>query len=135
MRFRPGESGNPSGKARGTRNRVTLAAEALLAGETEALTRKAIELALAGDTVALQLCLDRIMPLRKGRPVRFAMPKLETVADLPRAIGAIIKRVADGELTPDEAASIAGVLETQRRAIELTEIEERLRALEERASG
>ena len=75
------------------------------------------------------------MPLRTPRPVRFAMPKLETVADLPRAIGAIIKRVADGELTPDEAASIAGVLETQRRAIELTEIEERLRALEERASG
>ena len=52
MRFRPGESGNPSGKVRGTRNRVTMAAEALLAGETEALTRKAIDLALAGDTVA-----------------------------------------------------------------------------------
>ena len=67
--------------------------------------------------------------------MRFAMPKLETVADLPRVIGAIIERIADGELTPDEAASITGVLETQRRAIELTEIEARLRALEERSSG
>jgi Family of unknown function (DUF5681) len=38
--FKPGESGNPAGKPKGARNKVTLAIEALLDGEAEALTRK-----------------------------------------------------------------------------------------------
>jgi hypothetical protein len=71
-RFRKGQSGNPSGRPRGARNKTTLAVEALLDGEAEALTRKAIERALEGDTTALRLCLDRLLPPRKGRPVSFA---------------------------------------------------------------
>src|SRR4029077_7685570 len=43
--WHPGQSGNPSGRPKGSRNRTTLAAEALLDGEAEQLTRKAIELA------------------------------------------------------------------------------------------
>ena len=73
-RFRPGQSGNPSGKPKGARNRLTLACEALLEGEGEALTRKAIELALDGDTVALRLCLDRICPPAKERPISIELP-------------------------------------------------------------
>ena len=68
-RFRPGVSGNPAGRLRGTKNRATKAAEELLEGEAEALTRKAVELALAGDTVALRLCLERLLPPRKSRRV------------------------------------------------------------------
>jgi hypothetical protein len=56
--FKPGQSGNPAGKPRGSRNRTTLAVEALLDGEAETLTRKAIELAKAGDLAALRVCLD-----------------------------------------------------------------------------
>jgi Family of unknown function (DUF5681) len=67
MPFEPGQSGNPAGKAKGTRNKVTLAIEALLDGEAEALTRKAIELAKAGDMAALRLCLDRIVPASAQR--------------------------------------------------------------------
>ena len=58
-RWKKGQSGNPNGRAAGSRNRATLAIEALLEGEGEALTRKAIELAKAGDMAALRLCLDR----------------------------------------------------------------------------
>ena len=61
--FPPGVSGNPAGRLPGTRNRATMAAEALLDGEAEALTRKAIEMAMAGDTTALRLCLERILRL------------------------------------------------------------------------
>ena len=60
-RFKPGNPGRP----KGARHKTTLAIEALLDGEAEALTRKAIELAKAGDLVALRLCLDRICPPRK----------------------------------------------------------------------
>src|ERR1700726_1785617 len=42
--FEKGRSGNPGGRRRGSRNKATLAAAALLADESEALTRKAVEM-------------------------------------------------------------------------------------------
>ena len=45
--FKPGQSGNPAGRPKGSRNRSTLALEAIFEAEAEAITRKAIELALA----------------------------------------------------------------------------------------
>ena len=60
-RFAKGHSGNPAGKPPGCRHRATRAAEALLAGEAGALTRKAIETALQGDVAALRLCLERLL--------------------------------------------------------------------------
>ena len=67
--FEKGASGNPSGRPRGSRNATTLALEVLLDGQAQALTQKAIDLALTGDIPALRLCLDRILPLRKDRLV------------------------------------------------------------------
>lgn len=131
-RFRPGQSGNPAGKAKGTRNATTLALEALLDGEAASLTRKAIELAQDGDTVALRLCLDRLLPPRKDRPIAFALPPIETTDDLPRATGAIVAAVAAGELTPAEAAEISKTLDVHVRAIEATELHRRMAALEAR---
>ena len=66
--FRPGQSGNPAGRPNGSRNKASVAVDALLDGEAEALTRKAIDLALAGDTVALRLCMERICPPRRASP-------------------------------------------------------------------
>src|SRR3974390_695778 len=43
-RFEKGRSGTPAGRPPGLRNRATEAAELLLDGEAEALTRKAVEL-------------------------------------------------------------------------------------------
>ena len=67
-RFEKGKSGNPAGRPKGSRNKSMLALDAILAGEAEAITRKAIELALEGDTQALRMCMDRLMPARKGPP-------------------------------------------------------------------
>ena len=57
-RFRKGQSGNPGGCPKGSRNAATLAVAILLDGQAEALTQKAIQMALAGDSVALRLCLE-----------------------------------------------------------------------------
>jgi hypothetical protein len=75
-RWKPGVSGNRAGKPKGARHKATLAAESLLEGEALALSRKAVELALKGDVAALRLCLDRIVPARKDRPVRFMLPRI-----------------------------------------------------------
>jgi hypothetical protein len=73
-------------------------------GEAEALSRKAVELALKGDVAALRLCLDRIVPARKDRPVCFALPNLKESKDAVKASAAIVEAVAAGDLTPSEAA-------------------------------
>jgi uncharacterized protein DUF5681 len=83
-----GKSGNPAGKLKGTRNKITLAVEALLDGEAETIIRKAIELAKDGDLAALRLCLDRIAPPRKDRPVLFELPPVSSAADAANAAAA-----------------------------------------------
>jgi Family of unknown function (DUF5681) len=128
--FKPGESGNLAGRPKGSRNKTTLAMEALLDGEAEALTRKAIELAKGGDLVALRLCLDRICPPRKERPVNFALPPLNSAADAKQASAAILNGVADGELTPGEAAELSRLLDSFTRVLEASEFEERLTRLQ-----
>lgn len=125
-RFGPGNPGKP----RGARHKATQAALALLDGEAGALTRKAVEMALAGDTTALRLCLERIAPPRRDAPVRFTLPKMETARDAAKAAGAVLEAVAAGELTPTEGAHLMALVETYRRTLETTELEARVAALE-----
>ncbi len=134
-RFRPGQSGNPKGRAQGSRNKATLAVEELLDGQSKALTQKAVEKALEGDIQALKICLDRICPPRKSRPIQIKLPKVETAADVTAAHGTVIAAMAQADITPDEANTIAGVLEAKRRAIETVEIEERISKLEAQGAG
>jgi hypothetical protein len=128
--FEPGKSGNPRGRPSGARNKVTLAVENLLDGEAEALTRKAIELAQAGDMAALRLCMDRIAPARKNRPVAFDLPKLTKASDAVAAAGAIAEAVANGDMTPSEAAELAKLVDAFARAIEVHDLNERVARLE-----
>ena len=130
--FQPGQSGNPNGRPKGSRNAATLALESLLDGEAEALTRKAVELALAGDIAALRLCLDRILPPRKDRPVSFEMPTIETAKDAKAASAALLAAVAAGRLTPSEAAEIGKLVDAYVKAIEATEVLARLDKLEQK---
>jgi len=77
MAFKPGKSGNPSGKPKGARNKTTVAMEKLLDDDAATITSKAIELAKNGDLTALRLCLERIIPPSKDRPVNFDMPEIK----------------------------------------------------------
>ena len=128
MPFRKGQSGNPSGRQRGSRNKATLAAEALLDGEAEALTRKAVELALAGATVALRLCLDRISSPRKGRPITLEVGNVKSLNDLSAVQGEVVAALGRGELTLEEAADVASVVEKLGQAWERRDLEERTAA-------
>jgi len=106
-RFAPGNRVNPAGKPPGARHRTTLAIEALLEGEAEKFTRKAVELALNGDTTALRLCLERLAPPAKSRRVAMEMPPIQRAEDLPAALAAVTSAMAEGELAVDEASSSA----------------------------
>ena len=123
-------AGNP-GRPPGTRHKATQAALTLLEGEAEALSRKAVELAIEGDTTALRLCLERIAPPRKDAPVQFDLPPMQSAADAASVAGAVLDTVAQGNLTPTEGAHVMGLVEGFRRTLETTELEARVVALEE----
>jgi hypothetical protein len=116
-----GRSGNPAGKPKGARDRATLAAEALLDGEAEALTRKAIELALEGDILALKICLDRILPPRRERAVALNLPTLRTPGDAGEVSAAILGAVTTGQLTLGEASELAKLVAVHVAALESSE--------------
>ena len=132
-RFQKGMSGNPSGKRKGVRARVTQLAEKLLEDDRDAIVRAVIAAAKNGDPTAMRLCVERLVPLRKGRPVVFDMPPVKTAADIAGAVGELARAMAAGELTVEEASAASSVIEMQRRAIETSDIELRLRKLEEGA--
>ena len=129
-RFKPGNPGKP----KGARSRATLAAEALLDGEAEKLTRVAIDQALEGDTLALRLCLERLVPPRKDRLLTFDLPPIGGAKDHPAVLASVLRAVAGGDLTPSEGQAFAALMEQHRRAIETAEIVGRLEALEARGA-
>lgn len=125
-----GQSGNPAGRKKGRRNKATLMAELYLDGEAEGLARKAVELAYAGDALALRLCLDRTIAPRRERAEPFALPPVKTAADLGPAMAAVMRAAARGVLTTGQAAEMATVIATRLRAVEVDEFNRRLSAVE-----
>jgi len=133
--FRPG---NRFGKGRptGSRNTATLALQALLDRDGEAIMRKAIRLAKAGNENALRLCLERLIAPRKERPVRLKLPAdISTAEGISHALAAILASAAQGEITIGEAVQLASLLEIQRKMIETQEFERRLGEMENRMNS
>jgi hypothetical protein len=128
--WQKGVSGNSLGRPRGARNRTTLAAEALLEGEAERLTRQAIDAALAGDSWALRLCLERILPASRARPVALDLPSGQGAEGVGAAMDETVRAMAAGEITPEEAVTVTVVLEAQRRTVESVDLDRRIAALE-----
>ena len=129
-RFVRGQSGNPAGRPRGCLDHANRAAQVLLAGEGAALTRRAIELALDGDPAAMRLCLERVLGPCRERAVEFVMPPINSAGDLATAMSAVASATAQGAITPREAMQLGHVVEAYVRAVEATEFEQRLKALE-----
>lgn len=134
MAFKPGQSGNPSGRPKGARNKTTLAVEKLLDGEAKTITKKCIEFAKKGDITCMRIVLDRVAPVRKDRHVTFAFPKLAKSEDAVRATAALVDAVSRGALTPSEAESMAKIVDGFSRNVHFAEIEARLERLERSAA-
>ena len=132
-RGRPFSKGNP-GRPKGARHKATHAIEALLEGDAHEIGRKCIEMAKDGDATALRLAMERICPVRRAR-IRFNLPPVEGMGDLPRALSAVLEAIADGSLAPGEGSAIASTLTQQQRMFESVELERRIAALEEARGG
>ena len=127
-KFKKGHSGNLKGRPKGIPDKRT-ALRALLEPHAEALVKKAVRLALDGDTTALRLCLDRIIPTIKAKDEPVMLGSLK--GTLTEQGQTIIQAMGNGALAPTEAATMLQALATQTRITELEVLEQRLRTLEE----
>ena len=112
-----------------------MAMEELLDGEAEILTRKAIELAKGGDMAALRLCLDRIVPPRKDRPVTFELPVIKDAHEAAVAMSAILAAVASGQITPSEAGEVGKLVEAFVKAVETADLATPIERLERKVKA
>ena len=128
--FQKGRSGNPAGRPRGIRNSPGETGQTLLARNSRPLIAKAIERALIGDAAALRLCLDRLLPRVRERALSLALPPVRDAADILPMTTAVAAALGRGEITPGEAGRLGRLVEALVRALETSEFERRLQALE-----
>jgi hypothetical protein len=131
-KFQKGQSGNPKGKTRGTKNNATLAAEELLRGELNGICRRLIEEALEGNMQAIKLVLDRVLPARKNPTVPISLPKLNSSSDALNALSVITDAVGTAEISPDEGEVLPRIVNSYVKALEVYDFEKRLTALEQK---
>jgi hypothetical protein len=127
-RGRPFANGN-AGRPRGSKNRTTVLAQALLAGEETELLRTGIELAKAGNVPMLKFLLDRLLP--KDRLIKIDIPQLDFAGEAIEAMAAISGAIAEGQITPTEGAAFANMISGYSRSIEVWDLTRRIEAIEE----
>ena len=128
-KFPSGKSGNPKGRPPGARNKATLIAERLLDGEAKAITDKCITMAKAGDGTALSLCMERLLPPRRGRPVRVKLPGVGGAMNIVEAQVGVLTAASSGNITLEEATMLSGLIEGCRKAIETEELTKDVEAI------
>src|SRR5713101_2904837 len=130
MQFQKGQSGNPAGRPRGSRNKASVRMQEMLEQNAEELVNKVVELGIAGNIGALRLCLDRLVPTRKNEPLLCEMAPLQKAADAVAAIAGIASAAVAGDVTADEAAKLAKVISLYVNTLEAHQFEEQLAQLE-----
>lgn len=129
MVFKPGQSGNPAGRKPGTKNKKL---ELLRCNDTK-LQKKVIDMAMNGDTAALKIVADRLWPRLRAQPLPVSINA--TSGNIAETGRKVIDAALSGEVTTDILRDILGALYLQGQITELTELEQRLRALESRSDA
>jgi hypothetical protein len=132
--FQKGQSGNPKGRPKGSRNKTTLIAQALIDGQAEALVKKAVQLALEGDLTCLRICLERLVPQKKDAPIEIDLPDISTVANIPKLFAVLTAKLREG-ITPSEARTVMDLAQGVLKVLEVAELEQRISALEQKAKS
>jgi hypothetical protein len=127
-RFAKGNRGGP-GRPR-ARDRIAVLDERVAEAGGD-LIDAALKEATAGNIRAIEMLLDRIWPVRRGRPVEIDAPEIRGTPDLVPATAAVTNAVLNGDVTPREGAAAARVIEAHGNMIELVDLERRMTALEE----
>ena len=127
--FKPGKSGNPGGRPKGIPNPSTRLRHAIEKDIPE-IIKAMVDAAMGGDVSAASLLLSRVLPPLRPEAQTATLP--ETGTTLADRADAIASAAMAGELPTSTAADLMSVLQGQARIKEIDDIEQRLRAIEER---
>src|ERR1700733_8869007 len=110
----------PNGTPKGSLNKSTWAALAVMEADAVTISQKAVELAKAGDLISITIVLDRLVAPGGTGPLRSRSSRL-----VPRRLGRRSLN-ADGSITPSEAASLSAAVGSVAKAVETYELADRL---------
>ena len=130
MVWKKGESGNPTGKPAGTRNKATVMVQTIMERGAKEIAEAVVGLAKEGDLSAARLVIERLVPPAKERPIALVMPDTASAEGIAQAQAAILQAVATGEILPGEGATLSNIVEARRKALETQQLEQRISALE-----
>lgn len=129
--FPTGQSGNPTGRPKGSLNKKTLVCKALDEA-SEAVTQSVIAKAKEGDMYAARLVLERIKPPLRPQSERVQFD-LDAQAPLTAQGQQVLAAVAAGELDPETGKLLVDCLHSFAGLRQVDEFAGRLQALEEQA--
>ncbi|MBY0377195.1 MAG: hypothetical protein K2Q33_01360 [Gammaproteobacteria bacterium] len=132
MTFKPGKSGNPSGRPIGVKNRYKLYHDAV-AGHCDELIGKGLEMAKNGNEQMLKLFLERILP-PKPRGVEITIPNLQVTDSLSKQGEQLLAAYYRGDLNSSEVQSSIELLLRQAQLHRETDLAQQLEALQKELS-
>lgn len=124
--FKKGASGNPSGRPK---SESTVLREKLLENSDKVFNLLMEKLG-DGDSAALKMCLDRLVP-----PLKAVTAPVQINASgnsLAEKANGVFTAATDGEVSPDTASQLITALAGVAKIIEVSELEKRISALEDK---
>lgn len=125
--WKPGQSGNPSGRTRGAGQIGKL--RTAIGEHVPAIIANLVELALAGDVQAARLLLERAVPAVRPESLPVSLPLPEGLAAQGQAV---LAATAKGRLGIHEGAALLNAIGQHARALEAADLAQRVEALERR---
>ena len=130
--WKPGESGNPKGRPKGSG--LTGELRKAIADHATDIVAALVERALAGDVSAARALLDRVVPAYKAEAAPVQVPGLGAAESLAERADSVLQAAGNGTLAPDTAAALVAAVGALARLKETDELERRIAALEERSN-
>ncbi len=121
------------GRSVGSRNKATLLAQSQMADRLPEVIDKLLESALNGEVAAQKVIIERLVPVMRDAPIKVQLPIITTIGDLPKASQAILDATAGGDITPNESLLLSRLLGNHVKLLEVSDIDERIKVLEDRA--
>lgn len=131
-RWKPGQSGNPKGRAKGSENPATKLRKMI---DTGALVQRLQDAAMAGDVQAARTLLERALPVYRTTAEPVDIPELDGNGTLTGKAGAVLTAVGAGRVPPDVGASLVAAIGNVAKLAEVDELTRRVAALEETSHG
>ena len=120
---RAGAYATVGGRPKGSRNKLSMAMLEDSIEKVKELMEDLFKLAKQGDTTAMRIFLDKMVPNAKEKPIQVEIPIIATMDDVVIAHNKLLECIQGGKVTPSEADSVLNQIEWRRKMFETQAIQ------------